>query len=224
MGQLDEVVEEPDRPAGDRREEDGQPGDRVAAEHEERGRRGDDDQQPTHRRRPLLDDVPLRALLANELAELLPAQVLDESRAEQDREEHRHDRGDDDAGQTRAPASASATTSSPTARDALTSTQSPGLEQLFQCRDRLVDAGDAPDRRDLGLPVSVVLGEWADREQDVDAHRRRVAPDLAVVAGSVRARARPCRRAPRRGAVGLHGRRDGREQRASTSGWRCTRR
>ena len=182
MRELDEVVEEPDRGARDGREEDGQARGRVAAQQRGRRRgRGDDDQHAAHRRRPLLDDVPLRPVLADELPELLAAQEGDEARAEQDREQHRHDRGDDHAAQTFAPASASATASSRTERDALTSTQSPGRTSSSSAATASAAVATARDDRDPALTLDVVRGERPDREQHVDADLRRVPAELAVV-------------------------------------------
>ena len=63
-------------------EEDGERRQRVVAEREERDERREHDQEPAHRRRALLDDVVLRAFLADVLAELVAAQEGDELRAE----------------------------------------------------------------------------------------------------------------------------------------------
>src|SRR5205823_14725576 len=95
---------------------------------EEGDRRRQEHQQSAHHRRPLLDDMVLRAVLADRLAHLVAPQELDELRPGDDRDHHRHDAGDQDAGQgvTTSAARASATTSSPIAREPFTSTQSPG--------------------------------------------------------------------------------------------------
>jgi hypothetical protein len=58
--ELDEVVEEADRPARERREEHGQGLEAEVADRQEGDRRREQDQQAAHRRRPLLGDVVLR--------------------------------------------------------------------------------------------------------------------------------------------------------------------
>ena len=88
---LDEVVGEADRCAAERDEEDGQAGLRVAAQHEERHDHREHDQEAAHGRRPLLQVVPGRALLADVLAVLLAAKEIDELRAAEDRDRHRED-------------------------------------------------------------------------------------------------------------------------------------
>src|SRR5581483_2228327 len=125
--QLDEVVEEPDRAAGERREQHRQPLQREVRHRQERDCRSEEDHQPAHRRRPLLGQVMLGALLADVLPELVGAEEVDEPGADDDRDDERDERCDQDSrhGAT-APASASATRSSPTERDPLTSTTSPG--------------------------------------------------------------------------------------------------
>ena len=117
MRELDEVVEEADRAAGERREEHGQPLQRVVRDRQERDGRGEEDQQAAHRRRPLLGQVVLGAVLADVLAELVPAQELDELRADDDRHDQRDERGDEDAGLDAVTIKASATTSRPTERE-----------------------------------------------------------------------------------------------------------
>ena len=99
--------------------------------------------------------------------------------------------------------SASATTSSPTAREALTRTQSPGSTSVGAPR-RLRSTASGTQRV-TGTPrggLEVAARELADGER---ARRRRaaamLAADLLVVARARRARARPCRRGPRRGAA-----------------------
>src|SRR5438128_1786120 len=125
--QLDEVVEEADRAAAERDEQDGEGRHLVLADGEKRDGGDDEDQQAAHRRRALLGAVMLRPLGTDVLAERVAAQKVDEPRTDEDRDHHRDDGGDEDADQcVGAPASASATASSPTARDALTSTASPG--------------------------------------------------------------------------------------------------
>ncbi len=89
--------------------------------------------------------VALRALLADVLAELALAQELDELRAQEDADQQRGRAGDQDRAPSalprrRAPASAasaSATRSSPTPREPLTSTVSPAPSSV---RDELAAA------------------------------------------------------------------------------------
>ncbi len=127
VGQLDEVVEEPDGSAPERDEEDRQRRDLVLRHREEGGRRNDEHEQPAHGRRPLLDLVRRGPLLADVLAELVPAQERDEAGADDQRQHHCDHARDEDADHAVGTlASASAIASSPTARDALTSTASPG--------------------------------------------------------------------------------------------------
>src|SRR5919197_949292 len=124
--QLDHVVEEPDRAAPERDEEHRERRHGVAAEREEADAGGEQNQEPAHRRRPLLGDVVFWPLLSDLLAVLLAPEVGDELRADEDRNQERDDACDQDSAQARTVASASATTSRPTAREPLTSTQSPG--------------------------------------------------------------------------------------------------
>src|SRR5215210_2489404 len=127
MRQLDEVVGEADRCAGDGGEEDGQRRGGVAAEREEGEPRGEDDQGAAHRGRSLLHDVPGGSLLADVLPEPATAQERDELGADEDRDQHRDDGGDEHSRHQTAPAfRACATNSSPAARDAFTRTASPG--------------------------------------------------------------------------------------------------
>ena len=124
--QLDEVVEKADRAAGEGDEEHRQRRHLVLAHGEEGDRRRHEHEEAADCRRPLLLDMPLRPLLADVLAELVPPQELDELRADDDRDDHRHDGRNENPGQAATPASASTTASSPIAREPLTSTQSPG--------------------------------------------------------------------------------------------------
>ncbi len=124
VAQLDEVVEEADRAARKRRAEDRQPAQRVVAERQERYGRRHDDQEAAHRRRSLLDRVALGSFRANVLPELVPAQEGDEGRTTEDRDDHCDERGDENAGHQ--PEKFAATASSPTEREPLSSTTSPG--------------------------------------------------------------------------------------------------
>ena len=101
MAQLDVVVEEADRAAADGQEENGQRRQREPGEREEGQQRAEEDQQAAHHRRALLDDVPGRAFLADLLAELVPAQELDELRADHDRDHHRDQARYEDSGHLR---------------------------------------------------------------------------------------------------------------------------
>src|SRR5438105_3652201 len=149
--ELDEVVEEADGAAAERDEEDRERRHGVAAEGEEADAGGDQDQEPAHRRRPLLGDVVLGTLLADVLAELLAPQERDELRAEQDRDEQGDDPCDQDSAQVRTAASASATTSSPTAREAFTRTQSPASTTSSAAR---IAAGASATQRVTGIPAA----------------------------------------------------------------------
>ena len=170
-------------------EEDGQRRQRVAAEGEERDRRRDDDQHAAHRRRALLGDVAAAGPSSRMCwPSSLAAQELDEPGAEQDRDQHRDDRGDDDADSTPAPLRAlPRRRSSPAARDALTSTQSPGLQQLVAARRRLV--APATLRTD-GTPSAVaVVRARAGRRRP--ARRRRARGAARRPRGGSAARRRP---------------------------------
>src|SRR5437868_421094 len=127
MGELDEVVEEAHRAAAERHEQNGERGNLVLGDREERHGRGDEDEQTAHRRRALLAAVRLGAFFPDVLAELIRAQEADEPRSDDDRDDHREDPGGEDSDHAVATLlSSSAIASSPTARDALTRTASPG--------------------------------------------------------------------------------------------------
>ena len=98
MAKLDVVVEEADRATGDGQEENGQCRQREAREREEGKQCAEQDQQAAHHRCPLLDAVTGRAFLADLLAELVPAQELDELRADHDRDHHRDQARYEDSG------------------------------------------------------------------------------------------------------------------------------
>ena len=97
MRQLDEVVEEADRAARERREQHGQPLQREVRRRKERERRREQDHQPAHRRRARLRRVMLGQVLADVLPELVLAQERDEARADEDRHDQRHERRDEDS-------------------------------------------------------------------------------------------------------------------------------
>ena len=96
MAELHPVVGETDGGASQRHEEHRQRLDRVLPEDEPGHGGGDQDQQAAHRRRPLLDAMALGALLADELAELVAAQELDELRAGDDADHERDQAGEED--------------------------------------------------------------------------------------------------------------------------------
>src|SRR5262249_17833075 len=123
--QLDEVVQESDRTAGESGEEHGQGLESVVADRQEGDRRGEQDEEPAHRRRTLLGHVVLRPLLPDLLPELVAAEEVDEPWPDGDREGEAHGGGDEDTDHAPAP-NAFATTSSPTDRDPLTRIASPG--------------------------------------------------------------------------------------------------
>ena len=168
VAELEPVVEEADRAAGERRAEDRQRRQRVVARREERDRRREHDQQAAHRRRALLGRVVLRALLADVLAELVPAQEVDERRAGEDRDDQRDERRDEDA--CHYAVSFAATASSPTAREPFTSTTSPGRSERRERVGGLV-RGREP-ARGRRSPLDVAARERPDRDR---ARRRRLA-------------------------------------------------
>ena len=179
--QLDEVVEEADRAAGERHEQDGQRRHGVAAEGEEPDRGREQDQQSAHRRRALLGDVVLGAFLADVLAELLAAQEADELRAGKDARS---------AGRSPLPAGlGSSAHRRERFRDALEPERAGGLDEhdvaglnelggLEQLRPRR-----RRPARDRNATVDIAAGQFADGEQRLDAVPRGLAPDLLVVRG-----------------------------------------
>ena len=89
-------------------------------------RRGED-QEPAHRRRPLLHDMGRGPFRADLLSEVARAEHVDEPRPDHDGGDHRDQARDQDGDHARAKfVISSAMPSSPTARDALTRTASPG--------------------------------------------------------------------------------------------------
>src|SRR5947209_761783 len=127
MGELDEVVQETDRSATESDEQHRERGNLVLRHGEKRRRRDDEDEQAAHRRRALLQPVRLRTLLTNVLAELVPTEELDELRTDDDRHDHRdHACGEDADHVVGICINVWAIASSPMAREALTSTASPG--------------------------------------------------------------------------------------------------
>ena len=98
MRELDEVVDEADRAARERDEEDRQRGHACTAEKA----RNASAAVPRMSRPPItgvpcFDVVAGGAFLADVLAELVAAQELDELGAGHDRDEHRHEARDEDA-------------------------------------------------------------------------------------------------------------------------------
>src|SRR5437588_1394112 len=127
MREFDEVVQKTDRAAAERHEEDGEGGNLVLRDGEECDRRDHEDQQTSHRRRALLDPMSLRSFLANVLPELVPAQERDELRTDDDRHDHRdHACGEDADHAVGTWVKVAAIVSRPMAREAFTSTASPG--------------------------------------------------------------------------------------------------
>ena len=98
VAQLDVVVEEADRAAGERA---CRRSSAPAACSRDSGRNAIDAaamiSRPPIVGVPCLRDVVLRALLADVLAELVPAQERDERRAAEDRDDHRDERCDEDS-------------------------------------------------------------------------------------------------------------------------------
>ena len=221
LDDLHVVVDEADQRAGEHRAEDA---DRapVGPGGEDRERRDDGDHHDdaAHRRRPRLAEMPLRPVVADVLAELAPADELDELRREEDADEERGGAADQDLAHQPASARSVATRSSPTPREPLTSTVSPARRRPRR--------SDAPPRR-VGR-VEVLSGEAltgprrarADRDEQLDARRAGLLAQRAVVALLVgRAELQHVaqhRDPPRRGPWW----RDHPARPASTSGWRCS--
>jgi hypothetical protein len=88
VADLDVVVDETDGGARHRHGVDRQSLRRPVTQGQERNGHRDDDHQPARRRRPLLDGVARRPLLANHLPELVAAQELDELRPSENRDDH----------------------------------------------------------------------------------------------------------------------------------------
>ena len=177
--QLHVVVEEADRAAGERRAEDRQRRQRVVGERQERERSPRSISRPPIVGVPCLADMVLRPLLADVLADLVPAQERDEGRPAEDRDDHGDERRNENSGHYAV--KFSATTSSPTDREPLTSTTSPG-----RSRPRSSAAASAA----VGDPVAAVVArQLADRDHVLD-------PELAERAP----RSRGGSRAPRRRA------------------------
>ena len=116
--------------------------------------------------------------------------------------------------------SASATTSRPTPREALTSTVSPGATSAGHERRGRRGVGDARARRRRTCPA-MCAARGPTVTSTSTPRSRACAPISAWKRPLVRARARACRRARRRGAR-PRSRRGRRVRRASTSGWRCS--
>ena len=213
MAQLREVVEEADRAARQRGAEDRQRRHRVVRDGEERDRRRRDDQQAAHRRRALLGRVVLRPLLADLLAELVPAQERDEPRAGEDRDDHRDQRGSEDA--CHYADKFSATTSSPTESEPFTSTMSPGRSVGPQPHGRLAGRRDplAAVAARASSPTAITCSTPESAQE---------LPDLGVVAPAPAARARPSRRAPPPAGGRRRAPRGAGAPHASTSGSRCS--
>ena len=123
VGQLEPVVDEADRGAGDGHAGNRQPRRRALCQHGKRDQRAGKQDQTAHRGCALLGHVAGGTLLADLLAERVAAYEGDERGSRRDREQHRdHAR---EQHQLHG-AIASTASSSPTDRLALTSTASPG--------------------------------------------------------------------------------------------------
>ena len=191
---------------------------------EDRERRDDRDQHDhaAHRRRAGLAEVPLRPVVAHVLAELAPAQELDELRREEDADQQRGGAADQDLVPSAPPRARSATRSSATPREPLTSTVSPGAQARRAAAPR-------PSAASLGVEVLAAAEALAgprrarpDRDEQRDAGRVRLLARARGGSAPRRAsRARACRRARRRAGRGPS-RRARPARRASTSGWRCS--
>ena len=87
-----------------------------------------DEHHPTHGRGALLGQVGLRSLAADRLVGPQPGEQPDGQRGQQDRQDERHERGDDDRSHAVVPASSrrASTTSQVRYREPFTRTTSPG--------------------------------------------------------------------------------------------------
>ena len=190
VAHLQVVVEEADQAAAERGEEHGQAGKRVDGEREEREQRGDEDQQAAHRRRPLLDDVarpglppgsadrPARARSASmNLGPITTAITIAIRPAIRTR-----------TMPGRCSRSAAGTPSSPTAREAFTSTASPGRSSSSN------PSGRSTQRISAHAGRQVCARRLADGDQRLHAELREQRADLAVVALRLVRPARPSRR------------------------------
>ena len=127
VAELDEVVQKANRAAGDRHEEHRQRRQREFRKRQEGQERTEQDQQASHHRCPLLDDVTGGAVFPDRLAQLIPAQERDELRSDHDGDNHRDEaRYEDSDHYATGFARAGAMPSRATERDAFTSTASPG--------------------------------------------------------------------------------------------------
>ena len=145
-------------------------------------RSGGENQQPTHGRRPLLDDVARRAFLADLLPDPGATQPLDKGWADHDGEHHRDEAGDQDSDHALARFSIEAgMPSSPTAREALTRIASPGWRRLG---DVVECAASGIQRREAVLAPEVGTGTLADRDHELDAELVEQGANLLVVAGA----------------------------------------
>ena len=197
VAELDEVVEEADRAAARRVTKRTVSAGSVYCESARNGSSAQSRiSRPPITGVPCLTTWPAGPSSRIVLAELVPAQELDELRADDDRDDHRDQAGDQDADHLRAVrfASAGAMPSSPTARDALTSTASPGRTSVAQPR-RAPLAASGTQR--VG---AVAARELADREHvdpELGGERRRPRGGSAARPR----RARPCRRGRRPAAA-----------------------
>ena len=211
------VVGEAQQRARDRDAEDADRAPVHFGQQQERDRDRGEDDDPAHRRRAGLGVVPLGPLLADVLAELALAQERDELRRQEDADQQRGGPRDQDLTHG---ASASATVSRPIPREALTSTTSPGRDQLGRERGGLGRVGDdvrlAGERRRASPPT-------AGRRRR--ARQRRMTPRRPRSHDgrrARRARAPACPRARRRAALRAPAWRDRRARRAWRAGWRCS--
>ena len=175
------------------------------------------DEEAAHRRRPLLHDVCRRTFRSDLLSEIPRAQRLDELGPDDDGGDHGQEAGDQDWDHAPAIfAISAAMPSSPTAREALTSTASPG-------RRKARAASTAPS-----TSAAHTAGPYA-RAGSPTAMTSIVElaselADLPVIPLATCRRARPSRRARRPAAALPLVPRDGRAPPASSRGWRCRRR
>ena len=96
MAQLDEIVDEADPTAGDRRAEDRERRKRARSGRQKSEHSPEHDQNPPHRRGSLLHRVVLGPLLPDRLPERVAAQKVDEDRPCKQGDDQRHEGCDDD--------------------------------------------------------------------------------------------------------------------------------
>ena len=196
--------------AGQRRERREGRGVRARAQEEVDAEDDDDDEQAAHRRRPFLDVVALRTVLADALAEPERVEQPDVRRHQDDHEGEGEEQALDQLDGHRAAAAArrargrrrpSTSRSRPIPRDALTRTTSPSRRRGGERVEGGLGVGDAGRSaagrgRPRRAPSAMPAAPRADDDQPVDACGRGLA-DRAVAVVAAPRPARASRRGPR---------------------------